>query len=159
MAATKTKTTSSSTSTKTGKTGSSTRAGKFPTFTSLDFSKFDVSKVDLPKVDPEAITNAAKDVAYIGIGVAVLAFQRAQTVRRDVTKSLNDQYSNNKAQIDDLVGTLDTRLVSVESKWNSAIEDLEKRLPSPAGTILGQAHDAAKSARQQLRVKLVPNAA
>ena len=81
---------------------------KFRTFPSVDFSKFDLpkfdvpkvdlpkfdlSKFELPKVDPEAVANVAKDVAYVGIGAAVLAFQKAQILRRDAAKSLNERDS------------------------------------------------------------------
>jgi len=122
--------------------------------TSLDLSKLNLGnmpKVDLPKVDAEGIVNAAKDAAYIGVGVAVLAFQKLQSARRDMTKSLNGQYDDGRAQFDEFVTTLDTRLGGLESRFDAAVEGLGKRLPEQAGAALDKAHDATKAARKQVR--------
>jgi hypothetical protein len=147
---------------------------KFPNFPSVDFSKLDLSnfdlskfdlskfdlgklpkvdlpKVDLPKMDGDAVVNAAKDAAYIGVGVAVLAFQKAQVLRRDLTKSFNDQFGNGKTQFEDLVKSFDSRLSEFEDKFDAAVEGLGKRLPDRAATVVAQAHDASKSARKQVR--------
>ena len=76
-------------------------ARKFPTFTSIDLSNFDLSKLempkfdmpkfDMPKVDTAAVTNVAKDAAYIAIGLAVLTIQKLQVQRRELTKSVRAQ--------------------------------------------------------------------
>jgi hypothetical protein len=72
-----------------------------PTFPKLDLSKLDVTKLDLPKfdlptfdlpqVDVDRLAGVARDTAYVGIGLAVLAVQRAQTARRDATEALERQ--------------------------------------------------------------------
>ncbi len=156
---------------------------KFPTFPSIDFSKldmpkfelpkFDMPSLEIPKVDTEAVTEAvtkavtevtkvAKDAAYVTIGLATLAVQKAQIRRREIATALADQFGTGKAQIEEVVdaiearlATLDSRLVAFEGKLDVAVEDLEKRLPERAGALLGSAHTAAKSAREQVRSRLV----
>jgi hypothetical protein len=65
-----------------------------PTFPAFDLSKFalpkfDVSKFDLPRiqaavphVDSDRVVGLARDVAYAGIGLTVLAVQQADHGRR-----------------------------------------------------------------------------
>lgn len=89
---------------------------KLPNFPSVDFSKLDLSKLpkinvakidlsklDLPKLDAEAVTNAAKDAAYVTIGFAVLAFQKAQAHRNELTKNLSIQLGSGKSQFESIV--------------------------------------------------------
>ena len=162
------KSTAASTSTTSSDTKSSTR---FPRF---DLTKFDLSKVDfsklpkiempkiempkmempkmeMPKVDADRVANAAKDAAYIGVGVAVLAFQKLQAARRDAGKSFSDQVGNGRAQIEELVESLDARFGGLEGKFDAAVEGLGKRLPDQAGAAFEKAHEATKAARRQVR--------
>ncbi len=115
-----------------------------------------------PNFDLDAVTGAARDATYVTIGLAVLAFQKVQTSRRDLTKSVTAQFGSSKAQIDEVVdalearlASLDAKLVEIESKLDVAVVDLEKRLPERAASLLGSAHEAAKSARKQVRGLLV----
>ena len=125
----------------------------------FEMPKFDTPNFEVPAVDAEAITNAAKDVAYISIGVAVLAVQKAQVLGRDVTKTLNEQYSNNKSQIDEYVGTIDSRLVDVEGKWNSRRRGV-RQAPSRAGQHVARAGSRRGQVRSQAAPrKVVPAAA
>lgn len=153
-------------------------SGRFPSFPSIDFSKLPdltaafsklpklPSMPSMPSVDTDAVVSAAKDAGHVAIGFAVLALQKAQQGRRDLTKALNDQFGSesNKlssqltGQVQELVDMLekrltdlDSRFVAIESKLDSAVEDLEQRLPERAGAILGQAHEVAKAARKQVR--------
>ena len=144
-----------------------------PSFPGLDFSKLDLSKlpsfdmpklptIDMPQLDTEALANAAKDAAYVTIGLGVMAFQKAQVRRREIAKSVTDQFGSGKAQVDEVVdaiearlATLDSKLDVLEGKLDSAVGDLEKRLPERAGAMLSTAHDAAKTARKQVRGLIV----
>lgn len=121
---------------------------KFPTFPAVDLSALDISRLNLSKlnfpkvnvadIDTDAVADAAKDAAYVTIGLAVVAFQKAQVRRREITKSITDQAADIKSRID-----------SFEIKIDEAVVGLEKRLPVRAGSLLVQAHDIAKTARQQ----------
>ncbi len=135
---------------------------KFPSFPNIDFSSLDLSKlpkVELPSVDTDAITTAAKDAFYVTVGLGVLAYQKAQVRRQEMTKAFNDQFGSGKAQFETQVAGLETRLDALEAKIDSAVGELEKRLPEKAGALLGQAHDAAKAARKQVRELITSSAA
>jgi hypothetical protein len=63
----------------------------FPNFPSLDLTRFDLSRVDLSRVDLSRVkvpTHVARDVAYVGIGLTVLAVQQTQVRRRELQKEL-----------------------------------------------------------------------
>lgn len=143
-----------------------------PTFPSFDLSSFDLSKINLPKInlpkidtpdiDTEAVANIARDAAYVVVGIAVVALQRVQVRRRELTKTVADQLTNARPQLDEILSSVETRLTSIDSriesledKLDGAVGDLEKRLPERAGAMLVQAHDIAKAARQQVRGRIV----
>ncbi len=138
---------------------------KFPSFPNIDFSSLDLSKlpkmpkVELPSVDTDAITTTAKDAFYVTVGLGVLAYQKAQVRRQEMTKAFNDQFGSGKAQFETQVAGLETRLDALEAKIDGAVDELEKRLPEKAGALLGQAHDAAKAARKQVRELISSSAA
>jgi len=134
---------------------------KIPTFPSFDFSKLEMPKFGVPQIDTEAVTKVATDAVYVTIGLAALAFQKAQVRRQELSKALTDQFGTGKAQISEVVDTLEARLASLdarfialEGKLDVTVEDLEKRLPERAGALLGSAHEAAKTARKQVRSML-----
>jgi hypothetical protein len=131
---------------------------KLPTFPSIDFSNFDLSKIDLskidlskldlskidvPGVDGEKLAAALRDATYVTIGFGVLAFQQAQVRRRELVTSLSERFGTTSSQMDEL-------LASFEARLDTAVEKLGARLPEQAGSLLGQAHGAAKAARKQM---------
>ncbi len=139
---------------------------KFPTFPTIDLSKLDLGtlpKIELPSfawpaIDTDAVAKAAKDAAYIAVGLAVLAYQKAQVRRHEMIAAGNDQFGLGKSQIESLVQAfetqfsgLDSRLDAIETKIDTGVANLEKRLPEKVGALLGQAHDTAKAARKQVR--------
>jgi hypothetical protein len=149
-----------------------------PTFPSIDLSKLDLSKLDfgrldlskvkLPTVDRSALDTdkvvaVLRDAAYVVIGFGVLTVQQAQVRRRELVANLTgnpvvQQLGVTRTQVEDLVASLesrisqfDARLDTFEAKLDTAVEQLGSRLPEQAGTVLGQAHDVAKTARKQVR--------
>jgi hypothetical protein len=128
---------------------------QLPTFPSIDFSGLDASK--LAGLDGKVVA-VARDAAYITIGFGVLGFQQAQVRRRELLKSLDGRVGASKTQMDDLRSTIETRITklderftALDAKIDTAVDKLEQRLPEQAATIVGQAHDFAKSARKQMR--------
>jgi hypothetical protein len=65
---------------------------KFPSVSNIDLTKFDLSKIvtnlHLPTIHPEPVIQFAKDAAYITIGAGVLAFQKTQVRRREITTAV-----------------------------------------------------------------------
>ena len=114
-------------------------------------------------IDVAAVTGAIKDAGYITVGLAVLAAQKAQVKRQELKKSLAGQVGDGRSQMAEIVdgleaglASIDGRLVAIEAKVDAAVEGLEKRLPDRAGAVLGQAHEVAKVARQQVRNLINP---
>ncbi|MCU1392366.1 MAG: hypothetical protein JWM34_794 [Ilumatobacteraceae bacterium] len=115
----------------------------------------------LPTID----FGPVKDAGYITVGLAVLAAQKVQVRRQELKKSLAGQVGDSRSQMAELVDgleaglvSLDSRLVSIETRVDAAVEELEKRLPERAGELLTQAHEVAKVARQQVRNLILPAA-
>lgn len=80
------------------------------------------------------VGHTLKDAAYIGIGIGVLAFQRAQVRRHEVTRQIEDV-------VNDFEGNVDR-----------ALDDLA-RLPDQARDVLVSARSAARDAATQLRAR------
>jgi ElaB/YqjD/DUF883 family membrane-anchored ribosome-binding protein len=125
------------------------------TFPKIDFAK--LPKFEMPELDTDKVVETARDAAYIAVGLGVLAFQRANAVRRDMTSDLTDRFESSKTQVEDLrtkaqqrVAELDDRLVALEAKLDEVIASLEDKLPEQAASVVGQAHDLVKSARKQV---------
>ena len=143
-----------------------TSTSSFPTFPSIDFSKLELPTFGRPNlsiVDTDAVVSAVKDAGYITVGLAVLAAQKAQVRRQELKKSLVGQVGNNKAQMAEIVdvvearlASLDKGLVAIETRLDGAVDQLEKRLPERAATVVAQAHEATKVVRQQVRNLIVP---
>lgn len=70
------------------------------------------------------LTNAAKDVAYVSVGLGVMAFQRLQVRRNELTRTLNRQAGDAKgalAVVESLVGD---RAKALEERVGAAREQL-----------------------------------
>jgi hypothetical protein len=74
-----------------------------PTFPSLDLTNFDLSRFKVPNVtlpelnfpnvttgqlDVDRALSVARDAAYVGIGLTVLAIQQTQVRRREIQKDV-----------------------------------------------------------------------
>ena len=112
---------------------------KFPTFPAVDLSALDMSRLNFSALNFPNVNVADIDTE----AVADVAFQKAQVRRREITKSFSDQAADIESRID-----------SFEVKIDDAVVELEKRLPLRAGSLLVQAHDIAKTARQQVRGRI-----
>jgi hypothetical protein len=128
------------------------------TFPKIDFTQLDLSKLEIPGVDTDQVVAALRDAAYITIGFGVLTVQQAQVRRRELVAFLSERLDSSKSQVETFVdaleerfGTLDQRVIDLELKFDTMVEQFADRLPTPAAGYVGQAHTAAKSARQQVR--------
>lgn len=133
---------------------------KIPTMPTLP------SLPSMPSIPAEAAIDAAmgaaKDAAYVTVGLGVLAFQQAQVRRRELVAAATGQFETGKAQLDEVVdaleariGSLDSRFDALEVRLDAAVDSLGKRLPASAGTVLTTANETAKTARKQVRNLIV----
>lgn len=104
------------------------------------------------------IADNVKDVVYVGVGLGVIAFQRAQVRRQELQKLLRgqatdakDQFGSVSAFVEDRVKVVEERLTEVENRVEDLLDDLEKRLPEQAADLVKQARATAKDARGQLQ--------
>jgi hypothetical protein len=59
----------------------------------------------MPRLQVEDIANAAKDAAYVSVGLGVIAFQRLQVRRNELNKTISESTEGAKGALE-LVGTL-----------------------------------------------------
>jgi len=68
------------------------------------------------------VANAVKDATYVSVGLGVIAFQRLQVRRNELSKALSGQADDAKGALG-VVGTLvDERLKLVEERLGAARE-------------------------------------
>src|SRR6266699_992477 len=70
----------------------------------------DRAKETLPMAD---VTKTVKDAAYVTVGLGVLAFQKAQVARRDLTKQVETQLTKTTEQVKDLQKQVEGRIQPV----------------------------------------------
>ena len=111
-----------------------------------------------------ALTTAAKDALYIGVGLGVLAYQRLAVQRQELTKLIKDALGKGSAPMSELVKNLEGQLKAVEAQLKSlelrvdgVLDGVEAKLPTQAAEVLAQARTAARTARNQV-LNLVPRA-
>ena len=113
--------------------------------------------IDLPSIDADKVVELAKDAFYVTVGLGVLGYQQMQVRRNELKQLLSERVGSGKV-MDDVakafearISALDERIQAFETKLDNVVEQVKDRLPTPAGDVLAQAHDAARTARQQVR--------
>lgn len=110
----------------------------------------------------DRLAEMAIDALYISVGASVLAFQRAQVQRVELTKAIEQRVAEGRKQFADMtkaasttaegqLSKLDERTSVLEARFDEMLEGLQTRLPKPAAELLGQARSAAKTTRGQVR--------
>ena len=69
------------------------------------------------------VTKTVKDAAYVTVGLGVLAFQKAQVARRDLTKQVETQLNQTTGQVKDLSK-------KVEGRIQPVLGQLEQTVPA-----------------------------
>lgn len=64
----------------------------------------------------DEITKAVQDAAYVTIGLGVIAFQKAQVQRNEMTKSLQGTLDDARAAVEDNVKLVEERLRSLAGR-------------------------------------------
>src|SRR5438105_11290828 len=88
------------------------------------------------------VTKTVKDAAYVTVGLGVLAIQKAQVGRRELTKQVETQLAETGEQVQRF-----TRLV--EERLQPVLDQIETALPESAKDLVKQARSAARDAQAQ----------
>jgi hypothetical protein len=99
------------------------------------------------------------DALYVGVGLGVLAFQKVQVRRRELSASLDQHSGEGRTvvrSVEQALIMLDDRAVALETM---VFERLEPALPAPARAAVEQARAAITNVRAQLRERLSQAAA
>ncbi|MGQ0832144.1 MAG: hypothetical protein ACT4OV_10740 [Microthrixaceae bacterium] len=67
------------------------------------------------------LTNAAKDAAYVSVGLGVIAFQRLQVRRNEMTKALSGPLEETKGALEVLGALVGERVKLVEERVAAAL--------------------------------------
>lgn len=85
-----------------------------------------------PTVD--TATETARDAFYVGVGAAVLAFQKLQVQRVELTKAI-------KSQLAEAQGTAHVSIESAKGQFETVLAQIEDKLPEQARDLVKQARD------------------
>lgn len=105
----------------------------------------------MPQITAEEVTRAVQDAFYVGVGLGVIGFQKAQVRRVELTKAVKGRVGSLTGSVDDRVKLVEERLGALEERIESVLDEVEAKLPDPARDVVGQARGAAREVRQQVR--------
>jgi hypothetical protein len=120
------------------------------------------STVDVDKAMTD-LNHALKEAAYIVVGLGVLAFQRAQVRRVELTKQfeeareqisteqLETQWDTVRAQLVELAKLVDEWLIPARTQIGEQMDLWGERLPEPARNLVQTVRETASSREQTLR--------
>ena len=115
-------------------------------------------EIRTPAAAAEDLSKLLKDAFYVTVGLGVIAVQRAQVRRQELSKQVSGQVDDAKSQLqsltkrfDDRVKVVEERLEGVETRFEALLDQLEEHLPEQARDLAKQARTAAKEARTQVR--------
>ncbi len=74
----------------------------------------------MPGSPLDELASTAKDVAYVSVGLGVLAFQRLQVRRNELSKALNRSSGAGKGPLDVVESLVGDRLKLVEERLGAA---------------------------------------
>jgi hypothetical protein len=97
----------------------------------------------------DRLVNAAKDSLYVSVGLGVIAFQRAQVRRNELTNGA-DPVGLGKL-IGDNLKMVDERMQDAEERIDAVLDEVETKLPPPARDAMAAARSAAREARDTVR--------
>jgi hypothetical protein len=70
------------------------------------------------------VTSAVKDAAYVSVGLGVIAFQRLQVRRNELTKSLSGSTGEARGVLESVGNLVGDRVKLVEERLEAAREQL-----------------------------------
>jgi chaperonin cofactor prefoldin len=112
----------------------------------------------------DEVANLAKDAVYVTVGLGVLAFQRLQSRRVDLSQRLaqdtafETRLEDLRAQVSRQARQLDELVENVANFIETTLEPIEEQLPAPARDLAQKAKVQAREVRSQIRGVVVPAA-
>lgn len=100
----------------------------------------------------DTVSDTARDAFYVAVGAGVIAFQKLQVQRVELTKSLTAQLDDAKGTANESIGNvsdlveervkvLEERLSGLEGRLETLLSQLEGKLPEQAKDLVKQARD------------------
>ena len=74
------------------------------------------------------VTKTVKDAAYVTVGLGVLAVQRAQVARRDLTKQVEAQLTTTAEQVKGLSKQTGDRVQELSKQTGDRVQELSKKV-------------------------------
>jgi uncharacterized membrane-anchored protein YhcB (DUF1043 family) len=116
----------------------------------------------MPAPTLDDLSKTAKDALYVTVGLGVIAFQKAQVRRQELSKQLDEQRKQFETQAAEareqfakLIEGLEQQFQPVVDELESRLDEIENRLPEQAKTFVHQALENSKAARTEVRNRLV----
>ncbi|MET0728422.1 MAG: hypothetical protein ABWZ76_09035 [Acidimicrobiales bacterium] len=75
----------------------------------------------MPRTRVDDLTTVVKDAAYVTVGFGVLAFQRLQVRRKEVSKAYNGQTKDPKGPLEVLGAAVGERVKLVEERVSATL--------------------------------------
>ncbi len=118
------------------------------------------------KESTESVADAAKNAAYVAIGLGVIGFQRAQVRRQELSKEFSERFGGSgdniqatidaaKAELAKQVEKADTRVEQLLDRIEAGLGPIEARLPEQARTAVTKAQAQARQVGKQVREKII----
>jgi hypothetical protein len=112
-----------------------------------------------PTAPVDAAAAVAKDALYIAVGFGVLAFQKVQVRRHELTKRLAagavpvelPTAEQVRSRLHDGAVAVDGRVREVEARVDAALDQVQHRLPAQAADLLGQVRHVGTVYRERVR--------
>jgi hypothetical protein len=105
----------------------------------------------------KGVTDLARDITYVAIGLGVLGYQRLQVHRVELANKLPRDFSLDQA-MEDVRGGVSKGLDQMDELAESAtrllettLQPLEEHLPPTVGQLSAKAREQAREVRSQIR--------
>jgi len=76
----------------------------------------------MARMQVEDVASALKDAAYVSVGLGVIAFQRLQVRRNELTKALNEQAGLAQGALDTVGALVGDRVKLVEERLGAVLD-------------------------------------
>ncbi len=110
----------------------------------------------------DSAKGVAEDIFYVGIGVGVIAFQKAQVKRQELKGKFSKPIEDVEKQRDEIKVKLIDNVLRLDDSLDKAIEGVgtffepvEQKLPESLRDVVTKAKGFSKDSRYQLRQILV----